>query len=223
MGLSALTDGIVTASLLIHFCRVRSQARGSGRKRIVQRLVALTLETVLLTHACAAVMCVLFLASPAHRRTESAAFWVFLGTITELYALSLLFTINSRSSSGINDTPGHPRRQEERPGPSGLTRFDPADTSAWDKAVEGPGRDHLPVMTYDTSSSDPSSGTDDTLEHKQASYRSSSSRTKCNTERMMEEGEGGGTRLDIVEFLQGSNWEDEEDSRRLRMSRKPDV
>jgi len=142
-------------------------------------------------------------------------FWVLLGMITELYALSLLFTINSRKSSGTNDTPNGGRRVEEKPGPSGLTRFDPADSAAWDKAVEGPGMS-LPVVSYGVSSTDPSSSDPSKQAGGYVQHGSNSSRTKCGSERMMEEGE---TRLDLVEFLKGSNWEDEEESRRSRMSR----
>jgi hypothetical protein len=38
-------------------------------------------------------MCIIFLASPAAHRTKNNLFWVLLEIITELYALSILFTI----------------------------------------------------------------------------------------------------------------------------------
>jgi hypothetical protein len=44
-------------------------------------------------------MCVLFLSQPAQHRTKTTAFWICLEIITELYALSIVFTINARSSS----------------------------------------------------------------------------------------------------------------------------
>lgn len=219
MGLSAVTDGTVTATLIHHFWKVRSQTKGSRPNKIVKQLIALTLETVFLTHFCAAIMCVLFLVGPPSRRTESPVFWMFLGIITELYALSLLFTINSRSSSTIQRAISNNRKPEEKPGPSGLTHFDPADTSAWDHAVEGH-RTNLPVVSYGENSSDPSSMDVYKHEEKGPESGSGSSRTKYDTERMMEEGE---TRLDMIDFLKGSNWEDEEDSRRTRMSGKPRV
>jgi hypothetical protein len=41
-------------------------------------------------------MCVVFLSRPAAHRTDLDIFWVLIEIITELYALSMLFTINSR-------------------------------------------------------------------------------------------------------------------------------
>jgi hypothetical protein len=66
---------------------------------LIRQLITLTLETVLLTHICGAVMCVLFLSQPAQHRTKTTAFWIFLEIITELYSLSVVFTINARSSA----------------------------------------------------------------------------------------------------------------------------
>ena len=54
----------------------------------------LTLETVFLTHLVGLVMVVLFLS----KRTSTNAFWILLELVTELYALSVLFTLNSRQS-----------------------------------------------------------------------------------------------------------------------------
>lgn len=91
MGLSAFTDGTITLLLLLKF---RQTYRNSPR--LVTRLTALTLETVLLTHMCGAAMCVIFLASDPKHRTDKDIFWVLIEIITELYALSMLFTINAR-------------------------------------------------------------------------------------------------------------------------------
>ncbi|KAJ9124402.1 hypothetical protein QFC22_001202 [Naganishia vaughanmartiniae] len=66
---------------------------------LIRQLITLTLETVLLTHICGAVMCVLFLSQPAQHRTKTTAFWICLEIITELYSLSVVFTINARSSA----------------------------------------------------------------------------------------------------------------------------
>jgi hypothetical protein len=137
LGLSAGLDGFITASLILCFWRARSKGTYSTGNSIVWRLIALTLETVLLTHICGAVMCVLFLTSPAARRTDSTAFWIFLEVITELYALSLLFTINSR-------TPGSTAANLTTPvldyqGRAGKeASVLPTDSSVWDRAVEGP-------------------------------------------------------------------------------------
>jgi hypothetical protein len=98
MGLSALTDGLITFILIFRFSRAQTVARS-----VVRRLVSLTLETVLLTHIVGAAMCILFLASPADRRTQHPLFWILLEIITELYALSMLFTINSRTPGKVDD------------------------------------------------------------------------------------------------------------------------
>lgn len=97
MGLSAFTDGCLTLLLVTRFIRSRTPASSPRSSDIVSRLIALTLETVLLTHIVGAAMCVIFLASPPERRTQHPLFWVLLEIITELYALSILFTINSRN------------------------------------------------------------------------------------------------------------------------------
>jgi hypothetical protein len=97
MGLSAFTDGVLTLLLLTRFVKSRATAASPSSVSIVSRLIALTLETVLLTHIVGASMCIIFLASPPARRTQHPLFWILLEIITELYALSILFTINSRN------------------------------------------------------------------------------------------------------------------------------
>lgn len=97
MGMSAFTDGVLTLLLVIRFIRTRSSTTSLRSGTIVTRLVSLTLETVLLTHIVGASMCIIFLASPPARRTSHPLFWVLLEIITELYALSILFTINARN------------------------------------------------------------------------------------------------------------------------------
>ncbi|KAL7424542.1 hypothetical protein Q5752_000226 [Cryptotrichosporon argae] len=94
MGLSAAIDALLSAVLVAQFVR-------AGWTVLTYRLVALTLETVLLTHAVGGVMCVLFLTSPARARTGRDAFWALLEIVTELYALSMLFTINARRKTRI--------------------------------------------------------------------------------------------------------------------------
>lgn len=91
MGLSALVDGGITLILVFKFRPLRTVS-----PRLITRLINLTLETVLLTHLCGAAMCIIFLASDAKHRTDKDIFWVLIEIITELYALSMLFTINSR-------------------------------------------------------------------------------------------------------------------------------
>ncbi|ORY35809.1 hypothetical protein BCR39DRAFT_585406 [Naematelia encephala] len=98
MGLSAFTDGTLTLILVYHFIRARRSAT-ILTETIASRLVALTLETVLLTHIVGATMVIIFLASPASHRSNNNLFWVLLEVVTELYALSVLFTINSRQAS----------------------------------------------------------------------------------------------------------------------------
>ncbi|OCF32826.1 hypothetical protein I316_05462 [Kwoniella heveanensis BCC8398] len=95
MGLSAVTDGCITLLLVWRFRQARNSVFYSTRT-LVKKMIALTLETVLLTHIVGGVMCVIFLASPAAHRTKSDIFWVLLEAVTELYALSVVFTINSR-------------------------------------------------------------------------------------------------------------------------------
>jgi hypothetical protein len=96
MGLSALTDGAVTLALIYRFSKARASGQSATRS-IARSLIALTLETVLLTHVVGGIMCIVFLASPADHRTNNELFWVLLEIVTELYALSVLFTINSRA------------------------------------------------------------------------------------------------------------------------------
>lgn len=98
MGLSASLDGFLTLTLIRCLWRARSPTFDNTND-VIKRLIALTLETVLLTHICGAIMCVLFLSQPAAHRTKSTAFWIFLEIVTELYALSIVFTINARSAS----------------------------------------------------------------------------------------------------------------------------
>lgn len=95
--MSAFTDGVLTLLLVICFMRSRSTTISHRSGTIITRLVSLTLETVLLTHIVGASMCIIFLASPPARRTQHPLFWVLLEIITELYALSILFTINARN------------------------------------------------------------------------------------------------------------------------------
>jgi hypothetical protein len=97
MGLSAFTDGVLTLLLITRFVRSKATAASPSSASIVSRLIALTLETVLLTHIVGAAMCIIFLASPPARRTQHPLFWILLEIITELYALSILFTINARN------------------------------------------------------------------------------------------------------------------------------
>jgi len=94
MGMSAFTDGVLTLLLITRF--VRSKSATTQSSSTISRLIALTLETVLLTHIVGASMCIIFLASPAATRTQHPLFWILLEIITELYALSILFTINAR-------------------------------------------------------------------------------------------------------------------------------
>ncbi|WWD17608.1 hypothetical protein CI109_102049 [Kwoniella shandongensis] len=96
MGLSAFIDGSLTLILVYRFSQARKSVFHSTRS-LVKRMIALTLETVLLTHMVGGVMCIIFLASPAAHRTQSDIFWVLLEVVTELYALSVVFTINSRT------------------------------------------------------------------------------------------------------------------------------
>ncbi|ORX35367.1 hypothetical protein BD324DRAFT_652500 [Kockovaella imperatae] len=91
MALSAFTDGAITFILIYKF-----RSHSSRSPRLAARLVALTLETVLLTHLCEAVLCIIYLTSPIAHRTRSNMFWILLEVTNELYALSILFTINSR-------------------------------------------------------------------------------------------------------------------------------
>lgn len=93
MGLSAITDGTLSVILCCCFFQARRASLQWSTRKIAKRLIALTLETVLLTHIVGAIMCIIFLASPKEHRTKNDLFWVLLEIITELYALSILFTI----------------------------------------------------------------------------------------------------------------------------------
>lgn len=93
MGCSAFTDGLLSSILIYYFFQARRGTTRWTTRRIAKRFIALTLETVLLTHVVGAIMCIIFLASPAAHRTKNNLFWVLLEIITELYALSILFTI----------------------------------------------------------------------------------------------------------------------------------
>jgi hypothetical protein len=90
MGCSALCDGLLSGVLIWQFLKARRSFQWS---KVAKRFISLTLETVLLTHVVGAVMCVIFLASPPQHRTKNNLFWILLEIITELYALSILFTI----------------------------------------------------------------------------------------------------------------------------------
>ncbi|KAK8866187.1 hypothetical protein IAR55_001338 [Kwoniella newhampshirensis] len=133
MGLSAFIDGSLTIILVYRFSQARRSAFHSTRS-LVKRMIALTLETVLLTHMVGGIMCIIFLASPAAHRTHSDIFWVLLEIVTELYALSVVFTVNSRapttppSSSSGNDS--YSDVQSDKP-PL------PSTGSALDRHVEG--------------------------------------------------------------------------------------
>ena len=99
MGMSAFVDGSITLILVLCFRRRASS-------RLVNKLTTLTLETVLLTHLCGAAMCIIFLAGNPNHRTDKDIFWVLIEIITELYALSMLFTINSRRTLRPADSVG---------------------------------------------------------------------------------------------------------------------
>ena len=94
MALSAFIDGTMTCILVYKFARARQSTLWSTRK-VARRLVALTLETVLLTHIVGATMCILFLVNDPRHRTRNNLFWVLLEVTAELYALSVLFTVMS--------------------------------------------------------------------------------------------------------------------------------
>jgi hypothetical protein len=105
MGLSAFTDGCLSLVLILRFSRARDPS-SPHTSTLLRRLITLTLETVLLTHLAGGIMCILFLTSSAAHRTSSPVFWVLLEIITELYALSMLFTINSRHGVRRSLQPG---------------------------------------------------------------------------------------------------------------------
>lgn len=137
MGFSALTDGLLSAILVWHFFKARASARWSTRK-LAKRLISLTLETVLLTHIVGAAMCVIFLASPAQHRTKNNIFWFLLEIITELYALSILFTIihheTVRSALREYQTESQENRDESGGGPEMSLQM---RQTALDRRVEG--------------------------------------------------------------------------------------
>jgi hypothetical protein len=131
MGLSAFTDGTLTLLLIVRFIRSRPPSTPLSASSVITRLITLTLETVLLTHIVGASMCVIFLASPPSRRTQHPLFWILLEVITELYALSILFTINARRPA-----------KEELDGMSGGGRTESdgvrgSSASELDRRVEG--------------------------------------------------------------------------------------
>lgn len=134
MGLSAFTDGTLTAALVYRFMKARRSSVFESTQSLAARLIALTLETVLLTHLVGGVMCVIFLASPPARRTDQDMFWVLLEIITELYALSILFTINARAK--FRRVLGPQSEGTEPPIPLS-DKVLPAHQSAIDMQVEG--------------------------------------------------------------------------------------
>ncbi|KAJ9106440.1 hypothetical protein QFC21_001586 [Naganishia friedmannii] len=144
MGLSALLDGVLTFTLIWCFWRSRSPSV-KWTNDLIRRMIALTLETVLLTHICGAVMIITFLSQPSQHRTKTTAFWICLEIITELYALSVVFTINARSSARrmFHGSPPLPAKATAQGTPHlptntcqvATTNF--ADPSRLDFAVEG--------------------------------------------------------------------------------------
>ncbi|WVW82615.1 hypothetical protein I302_104626 [Kwoniella bestiolae CBS 10118] len=131
MGLSAFTDGCITLLLIFRFRQARRNSTFYSTRHLVKKMIALTMETVLLTHLVGATMCIIFLASPAAHRTKNNVFWILLESITELYALSIVFTINSR-------TPTAP--------PTPQTILDNTD----EKEGDEDGRDKLPMNMAQT-------------------------------------------------------------------------
>ncbi|KAM0752149.1 hypothetical protein T439DRAFT_324227 [Meredithblackwellia eburnea MCA 4105] len=87
---SALLDAFVTGMLLFNLATTPTHFQAS--RTLVRKVMVLTLETVLVTHVVGAVMAILFFV----KGTRTDAFWLLLSIITECYALSILFTINSR-------------------------------------------------------------------------------------------------------------------------------
>ncbi|WWD09690.1 hypothetical protein V865_007818 [Kwoniella europaea PYCC6329] len=137
MGLSAFTDGTITLLLIWRFRQARRNSVFYSTRHLVRKMIALTMETVLLTHIVGATMCIIFLASPAAHRTKNNVFWILLESITELYALSIVFTINSRSptapqtpDTAVDDTDGKDEDGRDRL-PDGLAQ------TALDYHVEG--------------------------------------------------------------------------------------
>ncbi|WWC86525.1 uncharacterized protein L201_001402 [Kwoniella dendrophila CBS 6074] len=137
MGLSAFTDGTITLILVFRFRQARNSVFQSTRT-LVKKMIALTLETVLLTHLVGGIMCIIFLASPAAHRTKNDFFWVLLESITELYALSVVFTINSR-----NPTSPKPRGDS-------ITTANTEEKEKPKDAVEEDERNKLPINLAQT-------------------------------------------------------------------------
>lgn len=79
-------------------------------------------------------MCIIFLASPPSRRTQHPLFWVLLEIITELYALSILFTINSRNAAK-DDLEGVSSGGRQGNGPAASAI--PVGQTELDRRVEG--------------------------------------------------------------------------------------
>ncbi|KIR52910.1 hypothetical protein I315_04775 [Cryptococcus gattii Ru294] len=133
MGLSAAIDGCITCMLLYRFSRARHSIFLSTRT-LVRRMITLTLSTVLLTHIVGGVMCIIFIASPSSHRTKSNILWVLLEMITELYALSAVFTINSREPP--SPPPSLHENEEEEAKSTRGAEF-PMTQTALDRQVEG--------------------------------------------------------------------------------------
>ncbi|KAI5480351.1 hypothetical protein MNV49_000926 [Pseudohyphozyma bogoriensis] len=93
LGMSAILDGTITLLLMIKLAKTTSAFEST--KAVIRGAMRLTMETVFLTHLVGGVMAILFLST----RTRLDAFWVLLEVITELYALSILFTIKRKSSA----------------------------------------------------------------------------------------------------------------------------
>jgi len=111
---------------------------------VITKLVKLTMETFLLTHIVEATMVVIYLTSNPMKRTGSPVFWILLEVITELYALSVLFTVNSRKKREERDetsTDLEDQWQVSNEGPEfhALRQVDTrkGGDSAFDRRVEG--------------------------------------------------------------------------------------
>lgn len=88
---AAAIDGGLTATLIYTLLKERQFHKHT--RQLLYEIAGLTLETVLLTHVIGATLFVLWLTS----RTRTNAFWFFIEIIAECYALSVLFTLNSRN------------------------------------------------------------------------------------------------------------------------------
>lgn len=80
-------------------------------------------------------MCIIFIASPSSHRTKSNFLWVLLEMITELYALSAVFTINSREPP--SQPPSLHENEEEEEGKLTRGAEFPMTQTALDRQVEG--------------------------------------------------------------------------------------